>query len=205
MHSEEIENYKKKLKLSGAQREVIIGKLLGDGCLEARKRGKIYRLKIEHSVKQKEYVDWLYKLFREWVLTPPKEKLGQRKHNYGFQTISHGGFRFYGQQFYDLKGKKRVPKLIHRWFTPRVLAVWFMDDGSCKDKNRKAQIINTQGFTVKDLRILQLALKDKYDINTLLKKERDRKVIYVRARSLQRFIDLIRPYVIPSMWYKLPS
>ena len=205
MYSKKIESYKKKLKLSKLQREIIIGKLLGDGCLEARRNGETYRLKVEHSVKQREYVNWLYELFKDWVLTSPKEKLSRSKHNYGFQTVSHSSLRFYGQQFYGQDGVKKVPIQIRKWLTPRALAIWFMDDGSAKDKKRKAQIINTQGFTVKDLRILQSALEDNYGIDTLLKKERDRKVIYIRAESLQRFVDLIKPYVIPSMRYKLPG
>ena len=37
-----------------------MGKLLGDGHAETQTDGRTYRLKFEHSYKQKEYVDWLY-------------------------------------------------------------------------------------------------------------------------------------------------
>ena len=60
MHSDLIESHKSKLKLTDRQREIIIGKLLGDGHLETQNKGKTYRLKIEHSIKQREHVDWLY-------------------------------------------------------------------------------------------------------------------------------------------------
>ena len=74
MRSNIIESYKKTLKLSDLQKEVLIGLLMGDGHLESRD-GRIYRLKIELSYLQKEYVDWLYDIFKEWVLTPPQEKI----------------------------------------------------------------------------------------------------------------------------------
>ena len=66
MNTKEIKNYKEKLKLTRRQREIIVGKLLGDGHLESMNNGRTYRLKIEHSLKQKEYVDWFYQEFEEW-------------------------------------------------------------------------------------------------------------------------------------------
>lgn len=204
MNSETIKNIKKQLKLTKKQREIIIGKLLGDGHLESQNRGRTYRLKIEHPVKQKEYVEWLYKIFKDWTLTPPQLKQKEKGLNYWFQTVSHGSFRFYAQQFYK-NGKKKIPKLIHRWLTPQALAIWFMDDGSCKDKKRKVQLINTQGFDWQDLHRLQLALERRYGIFTRLKKERGRSVIYVQADSVDKFVNLIKPYIIPMMRYKLPD
>jgi len=60
MRLKEIEDYKKNLKLSSLQREIIVGLALGDGHLETLNEGKTYRLKVEHSLKQREYLDWLY-------------------------------------------------------------------------------------------------------------------------------------------------
>ena len=57
-----------------------------------------------------------------------------------------------------------VPKLIHRWLTPLSIAVWFMDDGSIKSKNHQARIINTQGFTNKEVLGLIQILEDKFDV-----------------------------------------
>jgi hypothetical protein len=55
-----INNLKKKLKLTKKQKSILVGKILGDGHLETQNKGKTYRLKVEHSIEQKEYVDWLY-------------------------------------------------------------------------------------------------------------------------------------------------
>ena len=92
------------------QRSIMVGTLLGDGHLETQNQGSTYRLKIEHSIKQKEYTDWLYRNFKSWVNDMPKEKKkvvkGKTYTNYYFQTRSIGEFRFCGQIFYDENGKK---------------------------------------------------------------------------------------------------
>ena len=63
MRSRIIEKYKSKLSLSKRQKEILIGAILGDGHLEKLYTPELSRLKIEHSYKQKEYVDWFYKEF----------------------------------------------------------------------------------------------------------------------------------------------
>jgi hypothetical protein len=72
MHSRKIEEQKKKIRISRKMKEVIIGLLLGDGTLETQNNGKTWRLKVEHSIEQKEYVDWLYQQLKDLVRTPPK-------------------------------------------------------------------------------------------------------------------------------------
>lgn len=206
MHSNQIENYKKDLKLSKRQREIIIGKLLGGGHLETANNGRTYRLKIEHSLKQKDYVDWCYQELKNWVLTKPKIKkqMVNKKvyQKYWFNTLSHGSFRFYAHQFY-LQGRKVVPKLIHRWLTPLSLAVWFMDDGSIKSKFHRARIINTQGFTKPEIKRLIKVLRDKFDIQCKIRKQKEGYQIMILAESADKFAQIIKPHLCSSMHYKI--
>ncbi len=206
MHSDLIESHKSKLKLTDRQREIIIGKLLGDGHLETQNKGKTYRLKIEHSIKQREHVDWLYCEFKKWVLTAPQTKIqllnGKPYVKYWFNTLSHGDFRFYAQQFYQNR-KKRVPKLIHHWLTPLVLAIWFMDDGSIKSKSHKARIINTQTFSKDDVSKLIMALKKCFDLNCKLRKQKEGYQIMILAESTNRFAQIIKRFILPTMMYKI--
>lgn len=120
-----------RFKLTLRQKQIIIGKLLGDGCLETT-NGQTCRLKIEHSYNQKEYVDWQYQELESIASSMPKIKhqtvKGKVYDKYWFNTGYSSSLRFYWQQFYQ-KGRKVVPKLIERWLTPLALAVWFMDDG----------------------------------------------------------------------------
>jgi hypothetical protein len=205
MRSNQIEVLKKKLKLTDVQRELMIGKILGDGHLETQNQGKTYRLKIEHGIKQKEYVDWFYSYFKDWVLTPPKIRDSKRSskihEKYWFNTISHSSFRFYAHQFYK-NGVKGIPILIRKFLTPRVLAVWFMDDGSIKSKETKALILNTHSFSKGDLQVLIEAINSKFGILMRIRKQKDGNQLYIPSAEVDKFISIINPHVIDSMRYK---
>jgi len=206
MYSKKIEEIKKKAKLNKKQREIIVGKTLGDGCLESIYNGRTVKLRIEHSLNQKDYVDWTYQQLQNLVATSPKIKIqnikGKDYKKYWFNTLSFGFLRFYYQQFYVDK-KKIVPKLIHKWLTPLALAVWFMDDGSIKSKECKGKYFNTQGFDNLSIKILQDALKRNFQISTILRKRREGKQIYIPAKEYDKLKTIIGKYVIPSMKYKL--
>lgn len=215
MYSKKIEEYKKSLKLTKRQREIIVGTLLGDGHLEALPNKRVYRLKIEHSIKQKEYVDWLWSEFKEWVSSPPRERTKMvtlpqgtryKSASYGFTTYSHGALRFYAHQFYSKEGKKIIPKLIDRLFTPLSLAVWFMDDGSWKSNKHHTFIFHTFGYARAELERLALALKKRFSIMAGLHKQKKKYWrVYVYSDSADHFRQIIEPYMrgIQSMSYKL--
>src|SRR6266487_4016314 len=94
VRSKTIEEYKQQLKLTDQQQEILIGLLLGDGCLETANGGRTYRLKVEQSSSHQAYVQHLYEAFKEWVLTPPRprqvDSRGYMSENWLFQTVSHG-------------------------------------------------------------------------------------------------------------------
>lgn len=123
--------------------------------------------------------------------------------NWWFQTVSHGAFRFYAHQFYG-GGRKCVPRPIRRWLTPRGLAYWFMDDGSLKWQQSRAVLLNTQGYDRGDVERLAQVLTQSNGLETMLRRQAEGVQIVITGRSLERFVDLIAPYLLPSMWYKLP-
>ncbi len=210
MRLKEIELYKNKLKLSDYQKEILVGLLLGDGHLETQNDGRTYRLKIEHTYWQKDYADWLYKIFQEWVLTSPQEKhqtvSGVVYRKYWFSTVSHGAFRFYAQQFYENR-RKILPKLIKKWLSPLAMAVWFMDDGSIKSNRHRALILNTQSFSKPELVRLIKMFKEKYGVDMKLRKQSRKSIeiyqLITTSETVEKFVEIIRPYILPSMMYKL--
>ncbi len=208
MRSKEIELYKQKLSLSEKQREVLIGLMLGDAHLEARRNGQTFRLKIEQSDKHKAYVDHLYELFKDWVRTGPQQKTvnsrGHQSLNFWFQTLSHGAFRFYAEQFIR-NGRKSVPTLIHRWLTPCALAYWFMDDGSIKSSQSKGIIFNTHAFEIGEVEQLCAVLQKSFSLKAKPRKQSDGYQIYISGESFEEFSALVQPFLIPEMQYKLPT
>jgi hypothetical protein len=208
MRSRAIEDYKSNLELSAIQREVIVGLLLGDACLETQNRGRTYRLKIEQCARQQAYIEHLYSLFQEWVLTPPgtrskRSPNGSVTTNLAFQTVSHSAFRFYAQQFYA-GGRKQVPELIHHWLTPRGLSYWFMDDGSLKSSQSKGVILNTHCFEQRDVDRLAHVLADLFGLHVTRRRQPEGSQLYVSGRSFETFSVLVDPFVISEMRYKLP-
>jgi hypothetical protein len=206
VNSKSLEEEKRKLRLNDIQRQVLVGILLGDAHLETQNQGRTFRLKVEQSHLHKEYLMHLYEVFREWVLTPPQEKHKRSAQsnsvNWWFQTVSHAAFRFYAHQFYR-DGKKHVPVLIHRFLSERSLAYWFMDDGSAKWKRSRVLLLNTQGFTQSDVERLADAIRDKYAVQTYLRRQAEGWQIAVSGSSRGRFEEIVKPYLVSSMMYKI--
>lgn len=59
-----LEIYKANLVLSKFQREVLIGTLLGDATMPKQKNKTSYNIKFEQSIKNEEYINHLYDLFK---------------------------------------------------------------------------------------------------------------------------------------------
>ena len=120
-NTRELKELKRSLKLSLLQREVIIGTILGDGCLMTSYSGDTARLQIRHQVKCREYVDWKYSFFTRWVLTPPR--LDIHNNSWFFQTVSHTDLMEIKRLFYV--GRQRViPKnIVDLLKTPLSLAM----------------------------------------------------------------------------------
>jgi LAGLIDADG DNA endonuclease family len=177
---------------------------LETGIWRPKNAGRTWRLKVEHGIKQKEYVMHQYEIFSALVKSPPREIHKENSVNFGFQTISSGSFRFYGQQFYK-SGRKIIPKMIEKFLTPRTLAYWYSDDGSCKSKESKEIIFSTQGFLKQEVKILCEVLQKKFSLDCWPRKQREGYQIYVSGKSYSRIKELIYPYLIPAMLYKFPT
>jgi hypothetical protein len=185
------------------QKEVLIGILLGDGHLEQMSEAT-YRLKIEQSAEKSEYINHLYIIFKDCCNLEPILKIKPNGNkSLFFQTKTSISLNFYGKQFYKNK-IKIVPSLLARWLTPRVLAYWFMDDGSIKSKQSKGTILNTQGFTKAEVEFLIELLKTKFNLEAKIRLQKDGYQIYISGHSYELLKSLIYEYLLDSMKYKFP-
>lgn len=119
------------LKLSKEQREILIGLLLGGLRMESdeeRKNHVIYFEFNENSVVHSVLRRHLYEQYHEWLNSSCKLIDDNDHIPSKLFTISHSYFGFYADQFWP-KGRPMIPKLIHRWLSPRVLAYWYMYGG----------------------------------------------------------------------------
>lgn len=193
--------------ISQFQKEVINGCLLGDGRLECRSKEGSARLRIHHGWKQKDLVFWKYKMLKSLVSCPPRKivcwknpKNNEDYYSWYFHTFTLKEFKEFYQEFYQKNGRKRLPKEIVEILTPVSLAVWIMDDG-CFD--RDSIILNTQNFSLVENKILQKTFKRKFDLNSEINKDRDEWRLRFSKNDFQKLRNLIKPYIIPSMRYKI--
>lgn len=141
----------------------------------------------------------MYFNLKNFVGTKPKiRKNNGRRIAYRFTTRSLPIFTNLYNQFF-LKGKKKIPTNI--LLSPLTLAVWFMDDGS---KSRSSVYLNTQQFSLEEQKLLQDILHKQWKIETTLNKDKEYWRIRVRVSSIKKFIELIKPYLLPQFYYKLP-
>jgi hypothetical protein len=183
--------------LSGVQHEIIIGCLLGDGSMRCKTNAL---LEINHSVRQRAYVDWIYQHLVELVSMPPKERPGNgNRVAYRFVTRAVPELTPYYRRFYA-SGRKQIPTELE--LTPLTLAVWVMDDGS---RSRRAMYLNTQQFDWVDQQKLLELLRDQWGIYGSLHRDKQYRRIWVSVESTQRLVPLIAPLVLPEFRYKLPQ
>ena len=181
-------------ELSGRQLQLVVGSLLGDGYLMKTTNG--YSFRVNHSLAQEPYVDWKYRILKEFVRTPPR-RCGKC---YYFRTISHPVFEKVRRHFFRGRTRRLSERFVAKHLTPFALAIWIMDDGA-KDGNQLR--LNSQGFDKKDNSILQRILRAKLGILTTLNRDKNRFRIRVKYESMARLNRLARRFIIPSMLYKL--
>ena len=203
-YSTEIRNLKKRLTLSHLQKAVIVGSILGDGTLLPNWSKTNYKLRMRQSIKQKEYILWKYKIFKDWTLQKPKYQ--EVNDSLSFATVSHKEISELRKVFYGC-GKKMIPKNISTFLKdPVTLAVWFMDDGNVIRRNGKVYgyHLNTQSFTRQENQNLSEALRRLYGIESLIEINHKKfRLRVMKKDSRERFKALVNDYILESMRYKI--
>lgn len=192
------------------QFDVIIGSLLGDARLECRSTGKRYpvsaRLRIHQGEKQKEYVFWKYSQLRNVVLREPRRikvwhdpQRNRDHYSWYFHTKTLQEFGALYHYFYK-DTVKVFPQDLFNYLTPRAIAVWFMDDGS---NIGESYTLNTHCFSVESQKRIIEFLRERYGIEGQLVKDRSKFKIAMGRREYQKFNQIIQPFIIPTMNYKI--
>ena len=180
--------------LSVEHLQLVVGSMLGDGYLVKTTRG--YAFRVNHSFKQKAYVDWKYGKLLGFVNSLPR----QSGTTYYFRTVTHPKFIELQKQFYKGCIKVIPRRLVETQMNPFTLAVWVMDDGS---RDGRQLCINTQCFSFEEQVFLQNVLRAKLGIDTTLNRDKNYFRLRVGAKSMDSLRNLVMPYLIPSMLYKL--
>ena len=198
------------LTLTLKEHSIILGTLLGDGFLQ--KRAQKARLRICHSYKQKQYVDWKYQQLLTLCQRTASPKSQQRPLGkaYSFSTQSEKILLQYHSLFYKRNGLKKIDnELIDYIKHPLSLAIWWLDDGNAR-KDCAAGRLATCSFSLGEQKILQKLLFQNFKIGTnivrnSIKKNKAQYYLYIPSQSFYQLVNIIKIYVqqIPTMEYKL--
>jgi uracil-DNA glycosylase len=187
--------------LTDLERDVVCGTLLGDGSISA----KSSCLTFSHSGRQVEYAGFKLTLLHHLGVRIAERSVAAvagsetRYEVVQARTHAHRALRLLRADFY--RGQKVVPEWIADELSPRMLAVWFMDDGYCRIRpggRRPLAEIATNGFSDADRQIL---LRGLMRLGLPAKATRGR--LFFDVATTERLSELIAPFVPPDMRYKL--
>jgi recombination protein RecA len=199
-------------RLSDQQWQVVLGSLLGDGNLSPNRRDRNgVRFRLGHGAKQHAYLDWKVSLLGNI-------ECSRRENAKGAVFADFTPLPELGElqrSVYLGDGKKTISWEYLKALTPLALAIWFMDDGTFTVRSKGVQARTAGGSG-----------RVQFCIEALTPGSRERLVDYLRdthgfgvswraagtagkavltfdTASSRRFLELVAPYVHPSMDYKL--
>lgn len=178
---------------------LIYGTLMGDASLHVSAYyGTHKSLTTSHSPKQKAYLEHKRNLLKETKPYPTrteKDKWG----TLSFRTSPHPAFNAIYDAFYS-SGTKQITNEILEKLTPEAIALWFMDDGS--NHNKKGFSIATCSFSKESINNINIYFSKTYDIYFTVTSH-DYFRLHLHGIRAIKFKELIIPYIIPEMMYKL--
>lgn len=193
------------LEIKNDLRQLLIGSLLGDGCFCSVGNTKNKCLSIAHSEKQKEYIEFKWKILRKYNLV---SSMGEYRYNnkryshelveYKFKTKLHPIFTNIRDKYYDGTGHKRVFYEFVKDIDAFGLAIWYMDDGYV---TKNSCIFSTCSFTLEEQLLLANILLNKFNLHFNVGKNDNS--MYLQAKDYPKFVNLVKDFIIPSMQYKL--
>lgn len=195
--------------LTRAQKEILVGSLLGDGSLVTH-NGPYPVFQERHSIRQKEYLEFKADALGDFSRTPVRDyNAGDKGFNNGqmmceWSTLAQPAFSSWKSAFYQ-DGRKVVPDSVVSMITPLALAIWFQDDGSLTHGERQRVIrLHTGSFGEKDRELLKVALRSQYGLDFGECGNNGSVDLRLgKAGDIDKFIEIVRPFIHPSMSYKI--
>lgn len=200
-------------KLNKSQKQLLLGLLIGDGTITNHPD-----FKMDHSGDQEEYLRWKMSLLDQEKIKHTDIKEYTQKVGYGvggrvvrLRISTNNTIKAIRRSIYT--PKKTITKEWLKWFTPREIAIWYMDDGSINvnDSVHRSSIQYTMSIsTCVDYETAQMIIsyfQQQWGIAFRPFPERPGMYsIATRAKEdCFKFARLVKPYVeqVPSLLYKI--
>lgn len=208
------ENVKNYLNIPSESHQILLGSLLGDMYL--RRECKNSNIEETHSIRQKEYLEWKYKILSTSFdlklynfnnpLCKARGRTYNRKTEVRLRSKVSKELNLYHDLFYK-NGVKRVSLSLLNQLEPLALAVWYCDDGYYDPENHTAEI-HTEGFSIEENQIIKKWFSERWNINVNFKKDPSKNKVLLRfpVKETNKFFKIIINYIFKmpkSIWYKL--
>lgn len=190
----------------------LFGLALGDGHY---RQSSIY---IQHTDKQKEYVEMLEKIFKDAGLSYFAKYNSSAETSYGTYIYHRIRVSVPQRRHYDKynrlinqDGVKHLSDYVLNRITALGLLFWWLDDGtlhvSHKDgRTKRFGYLSTESFSEFDNEKLVKMLQKRFNIETRIHHYREYCRLYINATNFKKLLDLWRKYlpdICETMRYKL--
>jgi ubiquinol-cytochrome c reductase cytochrome b subunit len=192
---------------------IIFGALLGDAHADKRlngeKEGLGTRISFYQGAIHIEYLLYLHKILSTLgycntkipIITTRLGPKGKILKIIRFSTWTYLSFNWIYESWYD-KNIKRLPKCLDQYLNPLALAIWIMVDGNKVGNSLK---LCTNSFTFDEcIRIIHI-LKNNFGLKASIQSagKKDQYLVYILKESMVNLRNIVSPYIIPEMKYKL--
>lgn len=202
--------FSKDIDITKRELEIIIGTVLGDGHIGSRNQHSSL-LTLTHSIKQEEFFLWKVKNLPSLNICSHYNM--KHKHpNVSGYSKSTPSLNFLKNSFYP-NGTKVIPFDLLDDFTELSLAVLFMDDGyGCKSSGKVRGVsLCLCSFQEDELNKFCNFLLQKFNLHFRLYKKYNKHYnkyyseLTLKRSDFQQFKNIVKPFLLPSMLYKIGS
>ena len=190
---------------------ILVGMVLGDSTIALPKEGINAYMRIQHGLRAADYLRHKAEILRQLTDVTVGDVGGKYPGIYA-RTKNHPLYTRLRKLAYP-EGKKVVTKTWLNWLTPQGLAIWYMDDGSLNksysiNKSGRRRIFSRQlflhtcSFSLEENELLVSFIEKTFDIKFRIKKNGKYLRLNIGAVEANRFLEIVKPYIVPCMEYK---
>jgi hypothetical protein len=182
----------------------------GDAQIRQQKGCRSASLRIVHSLKQREYLEYkrdiLQNLFKSWEI-PIRSFNNSGYPGVRLETRNHPRLRTIYKWFYK-DGKKVVSRRTLDYLTPLGIAIWYMDDGSLSFKRREGKVhgrevhLNTY-CSLEEAKVIQSYFQEVCGVSWTIVPNKGWFRLRMGTAEAKRLFNIIEPYMVPRMRYKI--
>lgn len=204
--------------------EAFYWMILGDGSIEQKLRGN-YNLSVSHKTASHDYVVWKSWIIERVTSCSIKEQVISGGGGFGsgthemvrLRSSAHPWFTKVWDRLYGTIGRKCIDPYALALLGPIGLAIIYQDDGSLNITHRKKDnrpnpwvernlLIHELCFSKLELEAFAKTVVDRFGIIFRINRCDGKGLGYrlrLRSSDIDKFIEIIEPYVVPSMFYKI--